>query len=255
MGVVINNTRSEPDHLRTPADASRDKRTIEGHNAASNKWIRDLGRSKRDDFGEWTSSEEEDRKETKAATPSIPGAYPETPRKAIKTGELLTPGSKRQRDNEYLPTPVTNPKEDDVFITSSVTRLKGGMWDGNEPFSMGSPSITPTPSRFRDASVSGESQSSGTNEYDITKEVMELLKDQHIGHETTSSLQTLLNKHALKISGIAKGRDITRMALKLKDAKIAELHQRINALETEREMDKSLIKQYIVQKSMVRDGS
>jgi len=70
------------------------------------------------------------------------------------------------------------------------------------------------------------------------------LKDQHIDEETTSNLRTLLNKHALKISGIAKGRDITRVALKAKDAKIAELQQKITSLESEREMDKTVIRHF-----------
>ena len=41
-----------------------------------------------------------------------------------------------------------------------------------------------------------------------------------------------------------KGRDITRVALKAKDAKIAELQQKITALEKEREMDKSIIRHF-----------
>lgn len=254
MGAVINNRRSEADQLRTPADASRDKRTIGGHNAASNTWIQDLGKSKEDDdFGECPLSMEE-RKVVQVAARSMPGTYPETPRKSINTDQFLTPGSKRKRE-EYLPTPVTTTREDDVFGSPSTTRLKGGMWDGNEPIGIGSPSTTPAPGRFRDASAAGDSQGSGINGYDITEEVVELLQGQLIDAETMSTLRTLLNKHALKISGIAKGRDITRLALKSKDAKIAELQQKVNALETEREMDKSLIKQYIVQKSMMRDGS
>ena len=73
---------------------------------------------------------------------------------------------------------------------------------------------------------------------------MDLLKDQHIDDETRSILKELLSKHAMKISGIAKGRDITRIALKAKDAKIAELQQKITALETEREMDKTIIRHF-----------
>jgi hypothetical protein len=73
---------------------------------------------------------------------------------------------------------------------------------------------------------------------------MDLLRDQHIDEETTTSLKELLNKHALKISGISKGRDITRVALKAKDAKIAELQQKIAAMESERELDKRIIRHY-----------
>jgi hypothetical protein len=255
MGAVINNTRSESDHLPTSVDVSRDKRTIEGYNAACNKWIQDLGKSKEEDeFGEWPLSEQEEKKVVQVAARSMPGTYPETPRKAIKSDHLLTPGSKRKRGEGFLPTPVTTTKGDDVFGSPSINKLKGGMWDGNEPFVSGSPSTTPSPGRFRDASIAGDSQGSGINGYDVTEEVTEVLRNQHIDDKTMTSLRNLLNKHALKISGIARGRDITRLALKSKDAKILELQQRIIALETEREMDKTLINQYIVQKSMTRDA-
>ncbi len=71
-----------------------------------------------------------------------------------------------------------------------------------------------------------------------------MLKDQQIEEEVTSNLKELLNRHALKISGISKGRDITRVALKAKDAKIVELQQKINALETERDLDKRILRHY-----------
>lgn len=240
MRAVINNTNSETDNLRTTADASRDKRTIEGHNAASNKWIQDLGKPKDDEFGEWPLSEEEETKVVQTAARSVPGAYPETPRKAMKTTQFLTPGTKRKLGDDYLPTPSTTSRGDDVFGSPSTTRLKGGMWDGNEPLGLRSPSVTPTPNRFRDASISTDSSQHG---YDITEEVMDLLKDQHIDEEVAASLRSLLNKHALRISGIAKGRDITRLALKSKDGKISELQQKVTALESAREMDRTVIRQ------------
>lgn len=73
---------------------------------------------------------------------------------------------------------------------------------------------------------------------------MAVLKDQNLDEGTASKLRDLLNKHALRVSGIVKGRDITRLALKVKDTKIAELQQRITALETGREMDKTTIAQF-----------
>jgi hypothetical protein len=240
MRAVINNTNSEMDQPRTTAEASRDKRTVEGHNAASNKWIQDLGKANKDEFGEWPLSGEEEKEIVHAASHSIPGAYPETPRKAIKTPQFLTPGSKRKVGDGYLPTPSTISHGDDVFGSPSTSRRKGGMFNGTEPLGLRSPSITPTPNRFRDASATSESSQQN---YDITDEVIDLLKDQHIAEETAASLRTLLNRHALKISGIAKGRDITRVALKSKDGKIAELQQKVTALEAAREMDRAVIRQ------------
>ena len=239
--AVLNNSRFENDDLRTPADAARDKRTIEGHAAASNRFMADLRKADEDEFGSWLLSPEDEKKLVQAA---------DTPRKAVKLEHFSTPGSKRKRDEDTLPTPSTgaNPfntiRKDEEPITPA-SRLKGGMWDGNEYSRNRSPSATPTPSRFRESTVTSEaSQDRPQLNYDISDEVMDILKDQKIDEETTGKLRQTLNRHALKISGIAKGRDITRLALKAKDVKIAELQQRISALETERELDKTIIRHF-----------
>ena len=224
-----------------------DKSAVEGHSRASNKWIADLGKADEEEFGEFPSfaGHVEIVAPPAERWTALPGSYPETPRKAVKTDQFATPGSKRKRE-DALPTPVTGgSRGDDVFGTPSTTRLKGGMWDENEHFGLRSPSKTPITSRFRDSTEPAENCSENRSQsYDITDEVMELLKDQHIDEHTSYNLRQLLNKHALKISGIAKGRDITRIALKSKDAKIAELQQRITMLETEREMDKTVIRHF-----------
>jgi hypothetical protein len=113
----------------------------------------------------------------------------------------------------------------------------------NDRFGFRSPSATP--SHFSLQREASEDRGERPRQsYDITDGVMDLLRDQHIDEETTTSLKELLNKHALKISGISKGRDITRVALKAKDAKIAELQQKIAAMESERELDKRIIRHY-----------
>jgi uncharacterized membrane protein YgaE (UPF0421/DUF939 family) len=50
-----------------------------------------------------------------------------------------------------------------------------------------------------------------------------------------------LDQHHLKTQGIIRGRDISRMALKKKDEEIQALRERVERLETEREMDKVVI--------------
>jgi hypothetical protein len=113
----------------------------------------------------------------------------------------------------------------------------------NDRFGFRSPSATP--SHFSLQREASEDRGERARQsYDITDGVMDLLRDQHIDEETTTSLKELLNKHALKISGISKGRDITRVALKAKDAKIAELQQKVAAMESERELDKRIIRHY-----------
>lgn len=69
---------------------------------------------------------------------------------------------------------------------------------------------------------------------------MSLLKDSYLDDETTASLRALLSKHAARVAGLAKGRDITRVALRAKEGRIAELVHRVSVLEGEREMDRVL---------------
>ncbi|KAH6670454.1 hypothetical protein B0J14DRAFT_618775 [Halenospora varia] len=223
--ALISNTRSEADTNKTPANASRDRRTIEGFNAASNKFMSDLARKEEEEFGDESLSDGDLVSVAEAASSQSQSQTlsPEIPRKAIKTSAFATPGSKRKWEE-------------------SNGEVEGGMSDGSELSGMRSPSETPTPGRFRDATSGIESRKE--ENYDITDSVLDLLKDSNIDEETKASLKMLLNRHALKIFGVAKGRDITRVALKAKDTKIAELQQRITQLETEREMDKTVIRHF-----------
>ena len=231
MRAVIVNSRTEPDGLQTP-DALRENK-VTGP-LSGKKWTQDLGETDEDDFGEFPLSAE-DVKEIvdKIEKPRPqPAPYPETPRKAIKMDQFMTPGSKRKREEEALPTPITGRIKDEDIFTSSTKGLKVHMRDGNDRFGLHSPSATPTPSRFIDVSeVEDPLEGKSKNGYDIMEEVLELLKGQQVDEDTGASLRQLLGKHALKISGIAKGRDITRVALKAKDIKIAELQQKITVLE------------------------
>ncbi|CZT00467.1 uncharacterized protein RAG0_08505 [Rhynchosporium agropyri] len=244
MTAVMANSRSEPDTVRGMARIPTSR--IE----AENKFTDD-----NDDFGKWSSSPKEESKlaqpiaRAESATPS-----PETPRKVGRTEGFLTPGSKRKFDEaNALPTPSsgvrssaqlnTAREDEDVFKTPNVG--SSGTWDGHQPFGLRSPSCTPTPGRYREATDASDAPSQiAHNNYDITDEVLGVLKDQNLDDDTTTNLKKLLIRHAMKISGIAKGRDITRVALKAKDTKIAELQQKISALEAQREMDKTVIRHF-----------
>ena len=251
MGAVINNTRSEADKRRTTtAEAASDKRTMEGHAAASNKFMADLAQDDEGEYGSFGLAPNMERAMAKAVEQAEMRS-PETPRKAIKTSYAATPGSKRKREEDSLPTPTTGTSktlaasngaanDDDVFGAPSTTVQPGNR------FGFRSPSATPSHfSLQRESTEATDDRGERPQQsYDITDEVMDLLRDQHLDEEITRNLRELLNKHALKISGISKGRDITRIALKAKDAKIAELQQKIASLETERDLDKRIIRHY-----------
>lgn len=272
MGAVLNNTRTEPHtpDSRTPVTPSKDKRALESHALASNKWIRDLGEEEDDEFGAWPLTREDEEKVVKTVERTDPGSFPETPRKGRDMdmdSKTATPGSKRKRGDEesnganMYPTPTTKgTRDEDIFGTPSTSRrrLNGRMWDGNERSGLFSPSETPSPMRFKDtkmapppppkftSSPSPSKNNTGTGEtlqtHDITSEIMSLLQDQHLSPEISNKLSQALTRHTLKISGIVKGRDITREALKTKDLKIAELQQRIMVLEHKHDMDEAIIK-------------
>jgi hypothetical protein len=254
----MKNTRSEVDDMRTSVDASRDLRTIEGHNAASNKYlqdlrtieeqnttsnkvIQDLGKDDEDEYGDFPLSPEDLASVVEVAERAsvAAGKSPETPKKGTTASIFATPAPKRKWGEAELPTPSTGGTKGKSIFGTPAVRLNGGMWDGNEPF--GSKYTTPSPYRFRDAA---DPEALDQARYDLTDEVMDILKEQSLDDATTNELRQLLSRHALKIAGIVRGRDISRVALKTKDMKIAELQQRITALETEREMDKTVIKHF-----------
>ena len=244
--VVLSNHRSEAEPFRQPAKTLDNSRTTVTSFGTKN-WIQNLGKKGQDvednDGDEFGVSQEDEQDFIAASTGNngcapfsgLPASSsPETPRKAIKTDVFTTPTSKRKRDDGYLPTPHTSGRGSP---TPTKSRLNGGIWDGNERSSL----TTPTPRRFQEdlaQSSPGQSQQN----YDISNQVMELLKDQNIDDETSSKLSELLARHALRVSGILKGREAIRTSLKKKDETISELKQRISALEVDQGMDKSIIK-------------
>lgn len=196
----------------------------------------DISTEDEDEFGDFPLSREEIASVVRNA---------DTPRKTAKNNPFETPSGKRTMTAAELPTPSTGTsgglKPRNLFGTPAV-RLNGGMWDGNEPFARTPSAAPPTPSRFRDGDP--EALVNEQSGFDITDEMMDILKDSKIDETTRNNVRDLLGRHALKISGIVRGRDISRIALKHKDTKIAELQQRIEAMETQREMDKIVIRHY-----------
>lgn len=243
MTAVMANSRSEP-------NAPGASKASGAHTHTGNKSTEEDD----DEFGNWSLSPDEERKLAQSIARAESGSpSPETPRKSIKIDQFSTPGSKRKFDETVLPTPSTRGRtltgydagrgDEDVFTTPATNSKE--TWDGRQPFGLRSPTGTPTPTRYRESTVASDINSqTSQNSYDLTDEVLELLKDQHIDDDTTANLKQLLSRHSMKISGIAKGRDITRVALKAKETKIAELQQKISALEAQREMDRTVIKHF-----------
>lgn len=163
---------------------------------------------------------------------------PETPRKAIKTDLLSTPG-KRKRDeleNESAaawPVP-TSGGNDDVFTTPSTNPRANTLF----PPSAGlpSPAETPSPRRFKDA-LAGNSQDS-----DLANEILQALQTTSIAPDTREAVKSICNKHALFTHGVIKGRDISRSLIASKNERITELQGEIDGLRAERETNRAVIR-------------
>ncbi|KAH8820337.1 hypothetical protein F5884DRAFT_849600 [Xylogone sp. PMI_703] len=241
--VILDDKHSELDsRLRTPSKKGPGKRTIEEYHEIGKTSPAKSGGQDDDEFGSFPLTSDDVNEIVDVAERQL-----RTPQKAIKANQYATPGGiKRQDEISALPTPKTNTRDEDIF-TTPTTKRKTNMFERTESFGLQTPSKTPskTPNFNRSFdSMNSDRSEIPLNSYDITNEVMDLLKDQVIDEETSSNLRNLLGKYALRTSGIARGRDISRLALKNKDVKIAELQERIRELETEREMDKTIIRHF-----------
>ncbi|ELR10142.1 hypothetical protein VC83_04315 [Pseudogymnoascus destructans] len=243
MRTVLHNSRSEGGPPTTPK-----KPTSRPQDTGKDSKIIDRDKDDEDEYGEWPLGAEDEIEAVEAAERASSMRPSETPRKALKTSDFSTPGSKRIRSREGpWPTPATNAttRDEDVFKTPiSAARLEPLRLDSASRRGLISPSASPTPNRRLDFSSVVETGGSGSAGYDITAEVLRLLEGQPIEDEAIANLRHLLNRYALKNSGIEKGRDITRLALKARDAKIEDLQQQVATLESKREMDKAIIRHF-----------
>lgn len=192
-----------------------------------------------EDSYDWPASDDDELSKVAdcASTTTMPP--PETPRKAAKTDVFTTPGKRRHEEIENgagaWPTPAT----DDIFTTPSTEMRGMDLFSTGSATGLLSPAETPMPQRFKEAIIgcSGE-------ESELVEDVVNTFHQRsvHMDEDAMEAVKTVLNKHALKAQGIAKGRDISRLVIKLKDAKITELQSRIAALEAERETNRAVIR-------------
>ncbi|GME40332.1 putative px domain-containing protein [Neofusicoccum parvum] len=146
---------------------------------------------------------------------------PSTPRKALKGSLHGTPGG------SGLMTPVSH-------RTSN----------GAGPASKAADAATPTPARFGTTATTPSTTGGGDDIGDtIVPEVLHLLQERgvQLDNEAGDALQKVLKAHSLRMQGLARGRDISRLAVRERNAKIAELQARITALEAELETQKAVI--------------
>ncbi|RMY04290.1 hypothetical protein D0868_07026 [Hortaea werneckii] len=199
-----------------------------------------------------TAQEEQDLAKVAART------APETPNKAQKTGVYATPATsgKRklpwempQQQQPATPSTVgTNGKTVTDYFHQSPSKRPAAFSPITEelepvietPHAAPTPATaqTPTSARHHNALVNPADSAST-----LTAEALSALSAVRLPPDVLSNLRSILSKHDLKTQGVTRGRDISRLALKSKEAKIAELQKRIESLEADMELDRGVIRQ------------
>ncbi|PYI19649.1 hypothetical protein BO99DRAFT_402451 [Aspergillus violaceofuscus CBS 115571] len=95
-------------------------------------------------------------------------------------------------------------------------------------------SMSPTPARFRDAMAGGDETPLDASQ--LASQAVRILENHRLAlpKRAQEELVTLLDKYDLKMKGIIRGRDISRVALKKKDEQIEQLNARLATLEGRR---------------------
>ena len=235
-----NRTRSKSPEITTPYTPSKSSNIIRSGAKATNSTATAQEDSTEELFYDWPSSDDEEfskiadqaSSESQNAMPS-----PETPRKAIKIDTFSTPGKRRFGETENddtvaWPTPVSERKGDDVFTTPA-----NGM-GGKRLFTTDGAEDPSTPARSKDVAPSTTADAS------LATEILKILKSAHVPlpPKALEDIRDLCNKQSLFTHGVIKGRDISRSLISKRDEKIVELQSNIEALQSERETSRVVIR-------------
>lgn len=163
--------------------------------------------------------------------PRQPDFGQDLPRKAPRTPTLTSPGKRKLSDFAYNGGD-TSLESGTLTPQASQNSQTGGIPRSAEV------SMTPTPSRYTNAlsvdSISDMSEFAGT--------ALTLLEshDVVLPRKAQNELVSLLNTHDLKMKGIKRGRDISWVGLKKRDEQITKLNERVQSLESRRELDRTV---------------
>lgn len=221
--VVLSNARSET-RPKTPTKPAPPTDNIEGLVTPSTTSRSKSSTSDESEFG-WSASNDKALVEAAQTAAMVP---PETPRKTPRTSHFTSPGKRTHSEmveassHSGVSTSFSN---DDIFNTPRTSQDVSGLL---------SPAETPVRGKLQDV-IPPPSNSN------LAADALRILGGNKLPSEVEQELVQLLNKHDLRTQGIAKGRDITRLALSNKEKKIAELEARIAGLEAERQTSKAVI--------------
>jgi hypothetical protein len=193
----------------------------------------------------WSLSDQEEAKLLDA---------PQTPRKVVKIDGIATPVTSVHRKLPWLDhsaqSPSTLSAKASLFKHSLLPRVFTPSISNLAVAQPGvlTPQVTPSPSRFRDSSADTPSPRST-----LTVDVFAVLGDSKVTlpADLASKLREVLTRHELRVQGVIKGREITRLALKAREAKVVELQATIASLEAEKNVDHARIAKLEWEKDML----
>lgn len=259
--ALLNNSTTEPQNSsdkplspvhpssQTMQSSSNTTSTLSQPNTASKRPFSDTGLDDADtdhDSFPWSLSGQEEAELL---------AAPETPRKAVKFDGLVTPATSAHRKLPWLDQSTQSPSA----IAAKATPSKPSPLPQHPKLSKSvviqhsalTPQVTPSLSRFHDPSANTSPFRST-----LDQDIFTVLNDSSVTlpANLTAKLRDVLTRHELRTQGVIKGRDITRLALKARDAKITELQATIASLEAERDVDHARITKLEWEKDiLVRD--
>jgi hypothetical protein len=207
----------EPYFNHEPSPTPTTQSTKSTNTTATNKRKYQVLDDSGDEFGGFGLQPGEAAEMEQQASQSM--VSPETPRKVIKSFEYATPGRAEQAGPRGLPTPIT----------------------GGRTVSEGSRDVGVFSTPHSSQEDVEQRAAMGKTGYTITDDVMELLKGK-VDAQTLAKVQNICDRFGMKLSGIEKGRDITRVALKQKDETMEGLKKKVADLEAEVEKKKAVIK-------------
>ena len=157
-----------------------------------------------------------------------------------------------------LPTPVSRRPgllvAEEERERSAKRQRQAGSPPGPEHVVLGDPE-TPTPYRKTDALAGPKTNTPETARKNtaapaaaedfprIADEVMEMIHQQPVSESTKRTLRLAMERHESRVRGVVRGRDAARAGIAERDARIAELQQRVVALENGRKMDRETLRE------------
>ncbi|KAG8530788.1 succinate dehydrogenase flavoprotein subunit [Bacidia gigantensis] len=288
--VVLNNSRTEPidgfepfdearfngvptpqserrqvdadiENVRTPYTPSKPGRNIQGINIRpkhDTQQTATTAATSDEEFYDWPASDNEEMGKAADKVSSQPSSStkapmlpPETPRKAVKTNNVTSPGKRSYEEmtvngaGTNLPTPITSHGDGDIFVTPATGPRTNNLFGyPNLP----SPSQTPTPIRYNDLPLNQDSELA-------TETLMSLQTalSAPLFSEAREHIKQICNRHVKYTKGIEKGRDISRAMVKQKDVRIGQLQNEVEGLKTERETERSVLR-HLKQEVAVQQG-